>query len=126
MDDTLFTGRLILRPLSPDDADALFAVYRDPRAMRFMPTPPHQSVAETRAGLVLDLGRQGACGWAICLKDADRALGTVTFLGETPVPGMGYLLHPDYWGSGIVPEACQAVLKYGFERLGYDRVELWI
>lgn len=126
MSETLYTERLVLRPFSLEDAPALFPVYSDPRAMRFMPTPPHQAVAETRTELARDFGRKGAHAWVICLKGDDRPLGCVNFLGETPIPGMGYILHPDYWGRGIVPEACREALAYGFEQLGYDRVELWI
>ena len=126
MNETLYTERLELRPISLLDASALFAVYHDPRAMQFWITPPHQSAAETQAELARDLAFPGACGWAIRLKGNDRPIGYVNFLGQTAIPGMGYILHPDYWGRGIVPEACREVLPYGFERLGYDRVELWI
>jgi len=126
MSEILYTPRLVLRPISIEDAIALFPVYRDHRAMKFMPTPPHQLVEETRAELAQEISLQGACGWAICMKDADQPIGMVNFLGQTPIPGMGYILHPDYWGRGIVPEACRAALAYGFAHLGYDRVELWI
>jgi RimJ/RimL family protein N-acetyltransferase/catechol 2,3-dioxygenase-like lactoylglutathione lyase family enzyme len=126
MDETLHTERLLLRPVSPGDAPALFPIYHDPRAMRFMPSPPHRDAAETRVELTRDLGYRGACGWAICLKGSDDPVGYINFLGETQIPGMGYILRPDYWGRGIVPEAGSAALRYGFDQLGYDRVELWI
>jgi RimJ/RimL family protein N-acetyltransferase/uncharacterized glyoxalase superfamily protein PhnB len=126
MKDTFYTERLKLRPITGKDGTALFPIYHDPRAMRFWNTPPHQSAVETQAELARDLAFPGAHGWAICLKENDHPIGYVNFLGQTPIPGMGYILHPDYWGRGIVPEACRAVLPYGFEQLGYDRVELWI
>jgi ribosomal-protein-alanine N-acetyltransferase len=130
MSEVLHTERLILRPFAADDRDEVagrfFSILSHPRAMRFMPTPPHQTVADTEAWMDAELSGQGAHGWAIHLRDGDPAIGYVNFLGNTRIPGMGYLLHPDYWGRGIAPEACRAVLDYGFDRLALDRVELWI
>lgn len=35
---------------------------------------------------------------------------------------IGYWLAPDYWGKGLATEAAQAVLRYGFGRLGLLRI----
>ena len=127
MTEVLQTERLHLRPISPEeDAAALFEIYRNPQAMRFMPTPPHRNLEETKAELTQSLAYQGAVGWVVCMRKDPRPIGYVNFLGEVSIPGMGYILHPDYWGKGITPEACRTVLAYGFEKLNYDRVELWI
>jgi RimJ/RimL family protein N-acetyltransferase/uncharacterized glyoxalase superfamily protein PhnB len=120
------TDRLVVRPYQPADAEAYFAIFNDRRAMRFMPTPPHLSLQETQAFTQAELDRTGAHLWSVCLKGDDRPIGRVDFLGETRIPGMGYILHPDYWGQGITPEACRPVVGYGFNALGYDRLELWI
>lgn len=68
----------------------------------------------------------GAVLWAICLRDTNEIIGHVHYLGETRLPGMGYIIRRNHWGKGIAPEACRTVLPYGFEELGYDRIELWI
>ncbi|MCA9972146.1 MAG: GNAT family N-acetyltransferase [Anaerolineales bacterium] len=122
----LRTARLVLRPLTPADADALFPIFADAETMRFMPSPPHRDARETRAQLAADMGRAGACHWGIYVGEGAAPVGMVNYLGETAVPGMGYVLRREYWGQGITAEACRAVLAYGFETLGYDRVELWI
>lgn len=122
----LETNRLKLRPLGLDDMPALFEIYSDTRAMTFMPTPPHESVDQTHNSFQWSLSRDGAFYWTICLKGDDTPIGVVNYLGETRIQGMGYILHPDYWGQGITTEACRAVLDYGFTNLGYDKVELWI
>jgi RimJ/RimL family protein N-acetyltransferase/uncharacterized glyoxalase superfamily protein PhnB len=122
----LTTERLILTPITPDDIADLHAIYRDERAMRYMPSPPHTELAQTREAIERDLAMQGALYMTIRRKDDPRAIGYVGFLGGTQVSGMGYLLHPEYWGQGIAGEACRAALDYGFSTRGYDRVELWI
>ncbi|MCB8945031.1 MAG: GNAT family N-acetyltransferase [Ardenticatenaceae bacterium] len=122
----LLTERLRLRPLTPDDAPALFRVFGDAQTMRFMPSLPHQTVAETQAHIERELAMVGSHNWAICWRDSEEALGHINYLGQTRLPGMGYIVRRDVWGQGIVPEACRAVLAFGFEDLGFDRVELWI
>lgn len=123
---TFRTDRLTLRPLAASDAADLFSMYAHPEAMRYWDTPPHKDVATTRALLERMIANPQGCAWAICLAQNDRAIGVVEYLGNPGVPGMGYILHPDYWRQGYTSEAVHAALEYGFSVLGLDRVELWI
>lgn len=123
---TLETDRLTLRPMTLDDAADMHAIFSHPDAMRFMPTPPHDTVEQTRNNLQWDMSRNEAHMWAIRLKDSEQVIGQMHYLGETRVPGMGYIIHPDFWGQGITVEAARPVLDFGFTSLGYDLVELWI
>lgn len=124
--EKLTTERLTLKPLSLRDVNDLFTMFSDQRAMLFMPTPPHESVDETRKWLELEMSRKGERYWAVRLLGEKRVIGYVNFLGETRFPGLGYMIAPDNWGKGYATEACRVVLAYGFEQLAYDRVELWI
>ena len=94
--------------------------------MRFMTSLPYTSVDETHQHLQQELSRPGSAHWAICLRNSDDAIGRVNYLGQTALPGMGYILRRDYWGQGYTTEACRAALDYGFEHLDIDRVEFWI
>lgn len=65
-------------------------------------------------------------GYGITLKGTDKVIGSIDFPhrhGDKTLE-IGYLLHPDYWGQGIVPEAGRAMLKVGFELLGLDKIIL--
>ncbi|MCB0096133.1 MAG: GNAT family N-acetyltransferase [Caldilineaceae bacterium] len=126
MSPQLRTERLVLRPLTLDDAPALHLVYGDAATMRFMPNLPHVSVEETRQHLAQALGVPGAIHWAICLGDDGDAIGHLNYLGQTVLPGLGYILRRDQWNQGYVTEACRAALDYGFDQMNLDRVELWI
>lgn len=122
----LKSDRLLLRPLTPDDAAALHETFHDQQTMQYMPTPPHQTISETAAYLKNELANSETAAWAICLKEKKQPFGIVNYLAGTAVPGMGYILNRYYWGKGYAVEACKAALAYGFEQLGFDRVELWI
>jgi RimJ/RimL family protein N-acetyltransferase/catechol 2,3-dioxygenase-like lactoylglutathione lyase family enzyme len=123
---TLTTERLVLRPLTTDDAADLFCVFGDDEVMRYWVSFPHASVERTREEIERITSPAKAMQWAICLKDDLRAAGVIGFLGNEGVPGIGYILRRDLWRCGFGTEALSAVVGHGFEALGYERVELWI
>lgn len=125
-DRILTTDRLTLRPLSLDDAKALFVVFRDAAAMRYWHERPHTDVATTRTMIQDMLRPADNCWWAICLAADAPAIGFVGYLGATALPGMGYILRADCWRQGYATEAVQAAVAYGFRQLAFDRIELWI
>jgi [ribosomal protein S5]-alanine N-acetyltransferase len=119
------TERLILRPLAPEHAAALHEFHADVEAMRFWHSPPHRHLDETRAMIdALIAGTERT--WVLLPRGGGDAIGLVYYLGNVGVPGMGYMLHPRQWGQGLMSEAVRGALAFGFERLGLDRVELWI
>jgi len=124
----LQTERLTLRPLTVDDAADLFVALSQPATMRFMDTPVHADIDESRAHLARML-TPTSCWWAIRRQGHEQVIGFVGYLGNVGVPGMGYLLQPTYWQQGFMTEAVDAALAYGFAAnpgLDLDRVELWI
>lgn len=123
---TLQTERLTLRPLTLDDAPAMFELFSDPETVRYLPPKPHQSVEQTRKGLEIRLSHEGGIDWAVILKGDDRCLGIIQYVGQTHFPQLGYIIHRDYWGQGLAVEGCRAALDYGFKELGYGRIEAWI
>jgi len=118
--------RLNLIPTMADHFNGLHALFSDAETMRFMPTLPHQNVEETQKHLEHDMSHSGAQHWTIFLKNSDEPIGLVNMLGETAVPGMGYLIKRNYWGQGLAAEACRQVMRFQFEHEGIDRIELWI
>lgn len=123
---TVHTERLTLHPLAAADIADLFTVYSHPEAMRYWDTPPHETIATTEELIERKLANAQGCVWSICLTQNGRAIGVVEYLGNPGAPGLGYILHPDYWRRGYTSEAVRAALGYGFTVLGLDRVELWI
>jgi len=106
------TPRLVLRPRTVDDADAMFAVYRDADLMQYWSGPPHDDVAQTRAEFEQRGGDDAWRAWAITRKGDDTAIGMVA-AGEKRqgnVTEIGYMLARDHWGGGIAREAVSAVI----------------
>ena len=125
MQATLTTERLVLRPLAASDAEDLHDVYRRPEAMQFMDESAHSSASET-VKMVEGMLTGSGTVWTVRTAEDGPALGFVDYIGNSGVPGMGYMLHPEHWGNGYMSEAVRAALDYGFDEMGLDRVELWI
>jgi RimJ/RimL family protein N-acetyltransferase len=125
----LETERLLLRRFVPADLDPLYALYRDPEVRRYFPEGT-LSYAETREELEWflhghpDHPQLGL--WATLLKPANHFIGRCGLLpwtidGRAEVE-VAYMIAKEYWGQGLGTEAAQAVLDYGFERLGLARL----
>lgn len=121
----LETERLVLKGFAPEDAEELYAYAKDPIVGPPAGWKPHESVEESREiiATVFASGNQ----WAIRRKDDGRLIGSIGLEPDKHRPGcnsreLGYSLASDQWGQGLMPEAAEAVLQYGFETLDLDLV----
>lgn len=125
----LETERLLLRRLTLDDLDALYALYRDPEVRRYFPDGT-QTYQETKEELewIIDVyyGKYGYGLWATIHKPTGAFIGRCGLLPWT-IEGqfeieVAYLIAKEYWGQGLGTEAAQAILRYGFDQVGAPRL----
>lgn len=120
---TLQTERLILRPVQPDDAEAMFDYLRDEETVRFITVPPVKTVTEVIENSIQSYFMLDPIGkWAIVYDQ--KMIGTIDLrLNEAHRQAeIGYVLNKRYWGQGIMPEAAQAILAVGFDQLQLVRI----
>lgn len=120
---TLQTERLILRPVQPDDAEAMFDYLRDEETVRFITVPPVKTVTEVLENSIQSYFMLDPIGkWAIVYDQT--MIGTIDLrLNEAHRQAeIGYVLNKRYWGQGIMPEAAQAILAVGFDQLQLVRI----
>jgi ribosomal-protein-alanine N-acetyltransferase len=125
----LETERLLLRRLQPADVDSLFALYRDPEISRYIPDAPRSlaEVQEELAWFVHGHREHPELGlWATIYKESDLFIGRCGLLpwliDGRPEVEVAYLIARTHWGRGLGTEAAQAILEYGFEKLGLARL----
>ncbi len=123
----LYTERLMLRPLSVLDADDMFEYSRTPYVGPQAGWEPHNSVSETIIvirNLITPKSNHDIGIWAIVEKNTNKMIGTIELYNHTPLhkAELGYALNPKYWGQGIVPEASNEIIAYGFEYLSLKRI----
>lgn len=125
------TDRLYLRQRTSADAEDIFAYARLPEVTIPAGFPAVETLADELYYIEhiypSNLAKENIpSGYGITLKGTDKVIGSIDFPhrhGDKTLE-IGYLLHPDYWGQGIVPEAGRAMLKVGFELLGLDKIIL--
>ena len=116
---TIETERLIIRPVVPDDAEAIFRWASDPEVTKYLIYSPHPNVQSTRAWLEsLDHANEDSYDLGFESKETGELIGMggIVYHKEEDVWMIGYNLRRDWWGNGIVPEAMRGIIDYVRER----------
>jgi len=120
------TERLLVREFIEEDAEAFFSFNADPEVMRFTGESPSTSVRQVRRLIreYPDYRTHGFGRWAVVYKPDQVVVGFngLKYLEDLREVDLGYRLRVDYWGRGIATESSRAVLRYGFETLGLERI----
>ena len=120
--------RVRLRGPGAADADDLFALFSDPRVMRYWSRAPmrDRGEAEGLVGEILEaFARRELINWLVVDAD-DRAIGTCTLFRFDPRhrrAEVGYALRPDHWGRGLASEAVTLAIDWALRTLDLHRIE---
>jgi len=123
------TERLILRELTDEDHERLYAMYLDPEVNRFIGGPPApydeywQRVRETWPQYYRT---HGFGLWGVVRKEDGELLGRIGLLSQE-VDGVAevevaYTLGREAWGKGYGTEAARATRDWAFRNLDVDHV----
>ena len=126
--DRFETERLLLRGWQESDYKDLYEYAQREEVGLFAGWSPHKSEQESKE--VIRYFLQNKNSYAIVWKEENKVIGSIGFHKRTPdvkqshlaQREVGFALHPKYWGRGIVPEAVNHLLKYGFEQLHLDLI----
>ncbi|MDX2163779.1 MAG: GNAT family N-acetyltransferase [bacterium] len=118
---TLHTARLTLRPFTPADAPAYFAIRRQPDVARFLTGAPHETVEEsarTIARIAAHWADKPFGIWAVIERATMRLIGHCGLwsIPETDDTEIAYAFDPSAWGQGYATEAGAVALRDGFDR----------
>jgi RimJ/RimL family protein N-acetyltransferase len=125
----LETERLILRKMTLNDVEAVFAYASDPEVSRYTLWEAHRSIEDSRAFLKLTTQKYengGEPDWGIVYKGNGCLVGVcglVNWEAEHARAEIGFVLSREYWGHGFMPEAVRALFRFGFERMNLNRIE---
>lgn len=130
----LRTERLVLRPITLEDAKDVFSYCRDPDIGADAGWPPHRSIEDSRTFIEMVASAPHVYG-VFERREGDRegmqgvgpCIGSV---GLVPDPQrknidclmLGYALSKTAWGKGYMTEASRKMLRYGFEELGLSMI----
>jgi RimJ/RimL family protein N-acetyltransferase len=122
------TERLLLRPHRMDDLDDLLAFHSDPEVVRYVPWPVRDR-AGTEETLQVKLTQTELVAhgqWlvlAVELRSTGAVIGEVLLKWASDRQGeVGFALGREHHGQGYAGEAATAMLRLGFDELGFHRI----
>jgi ribosomal-protein-alanine N-acetyltransferase len=125
---SLETERLLLRPLNNGDVEFVFRHFSDPDVNHYLLDEEPLATWE-QAQAIVDFytspGSKSYNRWVIVEKTELRPVGTCGYhLWQKAHrrAEIGYDLERASWKKGIMTEALRAVLPYGFEYMGLNRI----
>lgn len=124
---TIQTKQIQLRKLKPEDAINLYNYYSNEKVYRYLDWNGPESLEKSYE--VINSWNEGyEKGWlirfAIADKSTDEVIGTIflsEFVGKRAE--IGYELSERYWHRGIMTEAVNEILSFGFNQLGLVRIQ---
>ncbi len=130
----LRTERLELRAPSLEDVNALWPYVTDARITRFLAWDPHPSKEVTKSmlcGLIEAQEHGKAFHWVIVRRE--EVVGIVSLIDVRRThrcwtlnrTELAYWLASDWQGFGYATEACDRVLQFAFENLGFHKVVVY-
>ena len=122
----LETERLLLRKIKKEDAPAIYNNWaKDKEVTKFLTWNPHENVEQTEK--IVDLWLEEYKNpkthrFGIVLKETNELIGMIDVVNYIDdCPEIGYVLSKNYWGKGIMTEACIKFCEYLFEQ-GFNKL----
>lgn len=130
----LETPRLVLREITPGDAGFWLRNFSDPQVVELTAYEPPADLDAAKAELIQyairPFEQRTGIRWGIALRGSSDLIGTLGYHQWLREGGdharVGYDLLPEHRRRGIMTEAMEAILAYGFEEMHLHRVEALI
>ena len=125
---TLTTNRLILRPFTLNDVDAVQSCGGNPENVRYMSWGPN-TLEQTRNFLdfVIKRAENEPCrdyDFAVVLKETGAVIGScgINVDGSGAKGQLCWILHLDFHKNGYGTELAAELIRFGFEELKLHRI----
>ena len=123
--------RLRMRPWEARDVDDIYPIVSDPEFPKLMSWEAHKTKAETAEwieGAAQSIATNEEVKWAI--EHEGKAIGAIGFheicwqvrAFRLDRAELGYWLSPAHQRKGLMTEAVQAVVRFGFETIGLHKI----
>jgi [ribosomal protein S5]-alanine N-acetyltransferase len=129
IDVRIETPRVLLRPLLPSDAEAIFKLRSNPEMMKYWDTAVFHSLAEAEkmvANSAAGLAGNAMLELGIELRESPGVIGTVclhTIHWLSERGEIGYSIGPEHQGKGLMIEALTGLLNFVFRDMKFRRLE---
>jgi ribosomal-protein-alanine N-acetyltransferase len=117
------TERLIMRPITVDDAEEVFEWTGDERVNTYMPYNTHRTPDDSRQWLMSLDTLENEYQWGYMRKSDGKLIGSggIRFRTDEQRWSFGYNIRYDCWNMGYTTEAALAMLDYVRRKHGAKR-----
>jgi len=125
----LRTERLILRELTTNYGQSLFAMRSDETVMEHIgrkKATTLQDALDLIERVSKDRKENNGITWGLTVHGDDTLIGTIGYyrLQKEHFRGeIGYMLGKEHWGKGLMSEAIVATVQYGFNEMKFHSIE---
>jgi RimJ/RimL family protein N-acetyltransferase len=120
----LHTARMVLTPCQPQDCADFIALEQDPEVMRFLNGGRAVDRARCTGGedFLMPDGTE-TCLWTARRKADGAFVGWFCLWPDSATCAeLGYRLRRAEWGQGLASEGARALVQWGLQSGGYDRI----
>ncbi|MBP4137884.1 GNAT family N-acetyltransferase [Flavobacterium geliluteum] len=123
------TERLLLKRITNEDVAEIFELRSNPETMKYIPRPLVKTTEDALEHITMiedKIETNTGINWGITLKGNPKLLGIIGYYRLQPEnyrAEIGYMLLPNYHGKGIIPEAINKLIDYGFDELHLHSIE---
>lgn len=129
--ELLSTERLILRKFTIGDVQNVHKNWaNDNNIVKYLFEPVCNTLDETSSIIseyVESYNNKDYYNWAIALKDTDECIGRISFFlvkDSFDLAEIEYCMGKSFHNKGYMTEANKAVLEFGFNKLGLNRIQI--
>lgn len=125
------TPRLNLRQLRVEDDRDVFKFRSNKEVGRYLSRPLEASISSSRdfiENINEGIRKEEWFYWGLALPN-DRIIGTICLWNlsfKDRIAEIGYELHPEFQKKGLMQEAIDAVLRYGFQTMELQTIEAYL
>lgn len=121
------TERLLVRQIDLADLDAMYAVYSDAEAMRWVGEGEPIKREQCEQWILVTQQNYASRGYgmfALLERDSGKIFGFCGLVhpGGQAEPEIKYALRREFWGKGFATEAVSAMLPYGASSFGLTEI----
>lgn len=129
--EILQTKRCLIRETTPEDVDDFFRIYSDPEITRYMENlyPELEQEKQYIRDYIEKIYTFYEFGvWTVIERASGAVIGRAGFAYREGYeePELGFIIGVPWQHQGYAEEVCRAILKYGWERLEFTRVQAMV
>lgn len=125
---TLETERLLLRPLTNDDAEFILELLNDPSFIQNIGDRKVRSIDGAKAyitnGAVASYAKNGFGLYLVTLKETGESMGICGLIKRETLDDVdiGYAFLPRFWSKGYAVESALVMKQFAREKVGLKRM----